>query len=257
MTQKCIFITGAASGIGLATARIFAERGWRVGLCDRDAAGLAPLAAELGASASVHAADVTDASALQQAIAGFSGGPDAPLDALFNCAGLVEMRRFDETPLSRLHAIVDVNINGVINGMHGGLANLRAATNARIVTMCSTSAIYGVPDLAVYSSTKFAVRALTEALNIEFQQYGIWVTDVLVSFVRTPMVVDAEHKARSVDILGIKVEPEQVAETVLAAVTGERRVHWFVTETDAAYAHMVDVAPWEERHMIARSITGY
>lgn len=255
MTDRSIFITGAASGIGRETARRFVAAGWRVGLSDRDARPLADLRDELGDRASLHVADVRDAEALAAAIAAFCENLDG-LNAIFNCAGILEMRAFAETGLARLKDIVDVNVIGVIHGMHAALPWLRKGRDPHIVNMSSVSAIYGIPEEAVYSASKFAVRGLTEALNIELEADGIWVCDVMVAYVATPMVIGPDSKAKSVDILGVNVKPVQVAETVYSAVTG-RQVHWFVTEADSGVAQRIDQTPWEDRRAFVKSITGF
>ena len=256
MTAKSILVTGAASGIGAATARLFAQAGWRIGLMDRARDALGTLAAEIGPEAHVFCADVTDHAEVAGAVAEFCRPSSGRLEALFNSAGIVDMRRFADIPLERLHAIIDVNFKGVVNCIHAALPSLKAAAGSHIVTMGSASGIYGVPDLAVYSASKFAVRGLTEALNIELEADGVWVSDVMVGYVSTPMVTGAAHVAKSVEILGINVTPEMVAETVLRAVNG-RQVHWFVTEGDAAIGSQVDATPWEERRTIMKSLTGY
>tara|TARA_R110000868_G_scaffold155949_11_gene382622 strand:+ start:2187 stop:2969 length:783 start_codon:yes stop_codon:yes gene_type:complete len=254
MSERSIFITGAASGIGREAARLFNAKGWRVGLCDRYASALAVLSAELGPRSSEHVVDVTDSEALRGAIEIFCGRDG--LDILFNCAGILEMRSFAKTPRERLVEVINVNVVGVINSIHHALPSLRRAADARIITMSSVAAIYGIPEEATYSASKFAVRALTEALNIELADEDIWVCDVMVAYVGTPMIHGAAHVAKSVDILGINVTPEQVAQTVFEA-TGERRVHWFVTDADAAVAAQVDATPWEERPTLMRAISGF
>ena len=251
---KSIFITGAGSGIGKETARRFATAGWRVGLSDVQLGTLESLRAELGECASIHAADVRDSSSISAALAGFCSS--GALDVLFNCAGILEMRSFGETSVERLHDVISVNVNGVINGIHAAMPFLRKADAAHIVSMSSVAAIYGVPEEAVYSASKFAVRGLTEALNIELEAEGIWVCDVMVAYVATPMVLAAETQAKSVGILGVNVQPTQVAETVYAAATG-RQVHWFVTEADRDVATQVDATPWEARREIMKSIAGF
>ena len=256
MTSKSIFITGSASGIGAATARLFAEKGWRVGLADRQERATRTLADDIGEQAQPFSIDVSDHNQVASALRQFCTASSGRLDALFNSAGILDMRRFDLTPLDRLHGIIDVNFKGVVNSIHAALPYLKAAGASHVITMGSTSGIYGAPDLAVYSATKFAVRGLTEALNIELEADGIWVSDIMVSYVSSPMVVSATHTAKSVEILGVHVTPEMVAQTALQAAQG-RQVHWFVTENDAAIGSQVDATPWEARRNIMKSLTGY
>ncbi len=78
----------------------------------------------------------------------------------------------------------------------------------------------------------------------------------MVSFVKTPMVEAAKAKAKSVELLGVNVTAQMVAEAVWNAVQG-RRVHWFATPADAAVAAQVDAMPWESRRDFAKSISGY
>lgn len=253
---RAIFITGAASGIGLATARLFASKGWQVGLCDLNEKGLAQVQSELGEPAQAFAADVLDADQLARAIAAFSEASHGRLDVLFNCAGLLDMRPFADTPLEKLYAVMDVNVKGVVNGIHAALPFLRQATDSRIITMSSAASIYGLPEHAIYCASKFAVRGLTEGLNIELEAEGIWVCDIMVAYVKTPMVLEADHPSKSIALLGVNVMPEQVAETVEKAVAG-KQVHWLVTEGDEEFAALFAATAWEDRPALARQITGY
>jgi short-subunit dehydrogenase len=93
--------------------------------------------------------------------------------------------------------------------------------------MASTSAEYGSPQHAVYSATKFFVRGLTEALNIEYRAHDIQVAAIYVAYVQTGMVFDAAVKPASIERLGVKITPQRVAQAVWRAVHG-RRVHWRV-----------------------------
>ena len=83
--------------------------------------------------------------------------------------------------------------------------------------MSSASAVYGQPELAVYSATKFAVRAITEALDIELRGKNIRVSDVMPSYVATNMVSSQTHRSKSLDRLGVKLNAEDVAEVVWKA----------------------------------------
>lgn len=250
-----IFITGAGSGIGAATARLFSQAGWRVGLADRDGGAVQALAEELGTGAYAFAVDVLDRDGLEVAITNFVGAT-GHLDVLFNSAGLIDMRPFVEAPLARMEAVLDVNIKGVINSISAALPFMSSPNPANIITMSSAAANHGVPDMAVYSASKFAVRGLTEALNIEFEPLGIWVCDIMVAFVDTPMLSKAEHRAKSIETRGIHVTPEMVAETVFKAAKG-RQVHWFVREEDHERSEQMRMTPREKRRDKMIASTGY
>ena len=133
-TAPTIFVTGAASGIGRQTARLFAQKGWRVGLADRNAAALEAVARECCPNAKGFVVDVLELSQLTAALSAFSGSGGA-LKALFNSAGILEMKPFAETDVARLQAIVDINVKGVINSISAALPFLKAHGDARIVTM--------------------------------------------------------------------------------------------------------------------------
>lgn len=251
---KTIMITGGASGIGSETARLFARNGWSVAIADRSGAAARALAEEIGPLAQAFEVDVMDPAALGAALEAFCGNEG--LDAIFNSAGLLDMRTFVDTPLARHHEIIDVNVKGVINSIHAALPFLRRKPGANVVTMCSTAAVYGLPEEGVYCASKFAVRALTESLNIEFESMGIWVSDIMVGFVNTPMVHTAEHVSKCLGLVGINVEPQDVAATVWRA-TQERRVHWFLSEWDAQYFDQINTSTQEERRSLARELTGF
>ncbi len=185
--RRSIFITGAASGIGRQTALLFAARGWYVGLADIDAEGLAQLAREIGVDhCRTLALDVTDVPQYRAAIDAFTRSTGGRLDVLFNNAGILRMGCNEDIPLAQQHLTLDINVKGVLNGIYCALPALRATPGAHIVTMCSTSALYGMPELAVYSASKHAVHGLTEALDLELERYGITVSDVMAPYVTHP-----------------------------------------------------------------------
>jgi NAD(P)-dependent dehydrogenase (short-subunit alcohol dehydrogenase family) len=224
--SRSIFITGAASGIGRETALLFARRGWRVGAADLDEGGLARLAAEIGEDRCFTARlDVRDLAAYRERIAAFGAWTGDRMDALFNCAGIMRMGPFMGMGVEEHVRTVEVNVIGVLHGIHTAFDLLAATPGSHIVTMGSASGIYGVPDLATYSASKFFVRGLTEALNIEFERHGITVTDLMPLYVDTPMVRSQEYKAGSLRTFGARLTPQQIAEIVWKAVHG-KRVHW-------------------------------
>jgi NAD(P)-dependent dehydrogenase (short-subunit alcohol dehydrogenase family) len=226
---QAIFITGAASGIGRETALLFASRGWLVGAMDVDEAGLERLAGEIGKIAEglclTGRLDVRDFAAYRDRVAAFGDWTGGRMDALFNCAGIMRMGPFDQVPIEEHVRTVQVNVIGVMHGIHASFPLLKATRGSHIVSMGSASGIYGVPDLATYSASKFFVRGLTEGLNIEFERHGITVTDLMPLYVDTPMVRTQEYRAGSLQTFGARLVPRQIAEIVWKAVHG-RRVHW-------------------------------
>ncbi|HVT35252.1 MAG TPA: SDR family oxidoreductase [Nevskiaceae bacterium] len=229
-TRKAIFITGAGAGIGRATALLFAARGWFVGLYDVDEAAVQKLAGELGANAVCGKLDVSDYAQFEAALVQFMRASGGRLDVMFNNAGIVAVANFEDLALARLHRLVDVNFKGVINGCHAALPHLKRTPGARVISMCSASAIYGAPSFAVYSATKFAVRGLTEALDVEWSRFGIRVMDVMPLFVNTPMVTEHfDSTPKSLERLGLKLQADDIARTVWKAATRPRwltHVHW-------------------------------
>ena len=225
---QTIFITGAGAGIGAETARLFARNGWIVGASDVNEAALGMLQRELGAEClSVHPADVRDRASVESAVRDFTARADGRLDALFANAGVLFMGPDETITPAQKDLLVDVNVKGVIHAIDAAFPFLRQTPGAHVVAMASTSAEYGSPQHAVYSATKFFVRGLTEALNIEYRGHGIQVSAIYVAYVQTGMVFDAEVKPASIERLGVKITPQRVAATVWNAVHGNR-VHWRV-----------------------------
>jgi len=223
---KSIFITGAASGIGRETALLFSKKGWFTGIYDVNASGIESLQSEIDKdNCMAGIMDVLNIDNVEKEIQAFAHRTSGRMDVLFNCAGILKMGMNETIRLADQHMIVDVNIKGVLNCIHFALPLLKATAGAHIINMASGSAIYGTPDLAVYSATKHAVRSLTEALDIELEPYGISLSDITPPYVRTPMVTDAPVKAYSIERLGIEVEPITVAKTVWKAAHG-RKLHW-------------------------------
>lgn len=225
MSRKSIFITGAASGIGRATAILFAKNGWYVGLFDIDDKALAELSKNIGEdNCCFLKTDVANPAEVKSAVAFFSAHTGGTMHALFNCAGILKIGRFNELALKDQSKIVDVNFTGVINCIHAAFELLKNTADAHIVNMCSTSALYGSPQLAVYAATKIAIHNLTQALSIEFEKDHITVCDITVPFVDTPMLKQAK-KSKSVKSLGIHLTPENIASLVWQAAHG-KKLHW-------------------------------
>ena len=258
MRAQTIFITGAVAGIGCETARLFHARGWQVGVYDVDAKGVECLLAELGPCASGGVLDVTDAEAFAQTLHHFAGH-HGRLDVLLNNAGIASVGDFESIDTGRHARIVDINLKGVINGCHAALPWLRQTPDSsRVINLASASAIYGTPGYASYSATKFAVRGLSEALNIEWQRYGIPVFDLLPVFVNTAMLTPMRGNA-IVRRLGVRLQASDVAATIwqVANTRRCRRVHWYVGMQARLMALANKYVPDFLNRAIMRAISGY
>ena len=211
--SKSIFISGAAQGIGAAIARLFYQQGYKVGIYDINADQAQTLAEQLGPNAKAGLLDVTNYAQWQSVLAEFTHWA-GELNILVNNAGVLYSGAFEKTDIQSHHRLIDINIKGVLNGCHAALPYLQHAKFARVINLSSASAIYGQADLASYSASKFAVRGMTEALDTEWQKYGIRVLDVMPLFVQTAMVKNMD--AGTIQNMGINLSPQDVAEQVLS-----------------------------------------
>jgi NADP-dependent 3-hydroxy acid dehydrogenase YdfG len=221
--RPAIFITGAASGIGLATAKRFARAGYFVGLADVKQTGLEAALAAIGADNGVTLPlDVRDRAQWARAIEAFGRATSGRCDVLFNNAGIGRYGWFEEIDPEEADLEVDVNIKGVINGAYAGLPLLKATPGSQLINMASCAGLYGPPRLAVYGATKFAVRGLSEALDAEFVRHGVKVKCIMPWYVETPILDSATRGSNASIRDGIGEQPvytaEDAAEVVYAAV---------------------------------------
>ena len=248
---ETVFITGAARGIGLALVRRFAAAGCSVGAVDVDEAGLLALkdeAAQRGWQVHTSIMDVTDVDAWHRALHEFAGGT-GKLDILVNNAGLLAAGQFADIPAARHRQQVDVNVTGVMFGCHTAFPYLRDTPGARVLNMCSASAIYGQAELASYSATKFAVRGLTEGLELEWEPHDITVIALWPLFVDTALLSGV--KTGTTDSLGVRLTADDVADAAWAALHRKTRitkVHFPVGRQTKAVYYLAQVAPtWANR----------
>ncbi|WP_299324148.1 SDR family oxidoreductase [Parasphingopyxis sp.] len=237
MTTQSIFITGAASGIGRAVAHYFGERGWFVGLADINDAGMEETAAGMQQGQfSIHHLDVTDRAQWKQVIEAFGERTGGRMDVLFNNAGIGIGGPLQEMSDEDIDKTIAINFTGVIDGTRAAFEMLRNTPDSCVLNTSSAAGIYGAAGLVVYSGTKFAVRALTEGLDIEFRPYGIRVRDLMPSFIETP-ILDGPLTGGNSSVrdmiadAGLEITPvSEVAEAAWIAVHGEK-VHTTVGKT--------------------------
>lgn len=183
-------ITGAASGIGRATAMELARAGCHLALADLNAAGLDSARKEaegLGVRVSTHRVDVSDLRAMEAFVAAViaeHGG----VNILINNAGVAATAPFEEQPLSDYEWLVGINFWGVVYGCKLFLPYLKRADEAHIVNISSMFGLTGIPTQTAYCATKFAVRGFTESLWVELSPLGIGVTSVHPGMIATNIV---------------------------------------------------------------------
>lgn len=226
--RKSIFITGAASGMGRETARLFHQKGWFVGGFDVNDAGLASLRDELGAdNCLVRRLDVTDREDYRAALKAFGAATGGKMDILYNNAGIGKGGPFADQPFEDVMAVVNVNFVGVLIGIHEALPLLKATQGSMCFTTSSSSATFGMPGIAVYSATKHAVKGLSEALSIEFKAFGIKVADVLPGLIDTPILPPGAVAGAPKEGMFRAIPPMEVAKVVWEAY-GSDKLHWYV-----------------------------
>jgi NAD(P)-dependent dehydrogenase (short-subunit alcohol dehydrogenase family) len=257
-SARALFVTGGASGIGLATAKLFAARGWRVGLADIDAAGLEKASAALPPGrVSAHPMDVRDRSAWEAALAEFAGG--GGIDVVFNNAGIAVGGRFVDNSADELERVVAINLMGVVHGAHAAYPYLRRTAGSCLLNTASAAAIYGTPGAVIYSATKFAVRGLTEALEGEWRADGIKVRSLMPSFIDTPLLdagVSGSNETVRQRVRAARLEftpVDEVAEAAWRAVHGDT-LHTIVGKTAERMRFAARWMPGRLRARMGRSL---
>ncbi|GGS01627.1 SDR family NAD(P)-dependent oxidoreductase [Streptomyces nojiriensis] len=222
LTGRTALITGAASGIGRATAVLLAEAGAHVHCADRDEQGLAETAAlvsKAGGAATVHPLDVTDRAALRAAVTAAG-----PLDIAAAIAGVMHTSSVLETTDEDLDRILDINFKGVLRTCQEATRSMIAAGRpGSVVTMASGAVDAAQPGLLCYSAAKAAVVQLTKTLATEAGPHGIRVNAVAPGWIRTPMTgrhsseVQERTEAAMVRMSPLRRvgEPEDIARAVL------------------------------------------
>ncbi|WP_055403431.1 MULTISPECIES: SDR family oxidoreductase [unclassified Mycobacterium] len=271
--MRSIFITGAGSGMGREGAKLFHAKGWRVGAVDRNADGLTTLQSELGAERLwTRRVDVTDKAALEGALADFCAeNPGGGLDMMWNNAGIGETGWFEDVPYEAAMRVVDINYKAVLTGAYASLPYLKRAPGSLMFSTSSSAGTYGMPRLAVYSSTKHAVKGLTEALSVEWHRHGVRVADVLPGLIDTGILTTTTNHSddglapRTADDVRASAPKKglfrlmpasSVAEVAWQAYQNPKRLHWYVPKGIRMIDLFKGLSPEFVRRSIVKSLPG-
>lgn len=225
---KVVVLTGAANGIGRATAAALASRGYRLGLIDRDAERLGETTERMrasGANIGASVADVTDADAVKSAVAAVEAEV-GPTDVLVACAGIGTMTHVPVLDTPGLRTMLEVNVLGVAHAIDAVLPGMIARGSGHLVGISSVAGFRGLPWMASYSASKAALWAYLEGLRPALKRRGIRITTVFPGFVRTGMTLDVPF-ARPVAMLSA----EQAAGYLVKAIEKRPRDYVFPFST--------------------------
>ena len=223
-----ILITGASSGIGAATARLFAAEGYRVILAARREDQLDALATEIRATGGEALVVPTDLTRLEQieALVSQSLAHFGQIDVLLNNAGLGRLNWLEKLELEKdIDFQIQVNLTGLIQTTQMVLPNMIARKQGHIINMGSIAGLIGTPTYSVYAASKFGLRGFTEALRREVGIHGIRVSGIYPGGVATEFGQKAGIKRKTgiSTPKSLKLSAEDVAQTVLRVVKKPRR----------------------------------
>lgn len=251
--KRCL-LTGAASGIGRATALKLAAEGAELYLTDRNEAGLAETVADaraLGADVAAHRAlDISD----YEQVAAFAadihdaiGGPTPSMDVVMNIAGVSAWGTVSQLEHRHWESMISINLMGPIHVIETFVPPMvRAGRGGRLVNVSSAAGLVALPWHAAYSASKYGLRGVSEVLRFDLARHGIGVSLVVPGAVKTPLVqtvdiagVDRDHPQVQKWVSrfgGHAVSPEHVADRILRGVRKNRYLVYTSPDIRALYA---------------------
>ncbi len=190
VTGKTVVITGAARGIGQATAKALLARGARVVIGDRDVDVLEQTVSGMSSLGPVsgHPLDVTDRESFAAFLDKARADGGGHIDVLINNAGVMPVGPFLEQSHQAIRSAIEVNFYGVLTGCQLVLPEMLKRRSGHIVNIASLAGLVAVPGQVVYAGTKFAVVGLSTALADEYAPHGVAVTAVLPTFTDTELI---------------------------------------------------------------------
>lgn len=220
LKDKVVVVTGAAGGIGLASALVFAEEGAKVVLADINLQEVEAHARQIGENALAVQVDVSNPESCQAmigaAIDGFGG-----VDILFNNAGIAGNRaRIGRASLDDWRRVIEVDLNGVFYGTRAAVEPMIKAGGGVIINTSSVDGLMGMASIAHYTSAKHGVIGLTKATALEYGKDNIRCVAVCPGFIETDMTETAftpeeQDGLRAMSPLGRGAKPEEVANLVV------------------------------------------
>ncbi len=249
LNGKTVLVTGAGSGIGRETALLAARRGADLVICDVNEGALVEVraqAADLGRNVLARRVDVSNREEMRS-LAEAVHADGGAVDLLVNNAGVGLVGGLLDTELEDWDWIVGINLMGVVNGCHFFLPKMiERGMGGHVANVSSMAGFHASPALVAYTTTKFAVLGLSEALREELRPHGIGVTAICPGIINTPITTNARARGAAADpkvreraVAFYKRRnygPDRVAENILKAVQRNRTVAPVAPEAWLSYA---------------------
>jgi NADP-dependent 3-hydroxy acid dehydrogenase YdfG len=216
LAGQVVAVTGAARGIGKATASALAREGMKVAIGDLDLAEARRAAEEIGSGVVALELNVTDRASFERFVEE-TEAKLGPLDVLVNNAGIMPVGPFLDEDDATAQRIVDIDLHGVILGMKIAMPGMLQRGRGHVVNIASQAGKVGIPGIATYAAAKHAVVGLTEATRLEFRGSGVEFSCVMPNLVRTELGTGVEMPR------GVKeLTPEDVADAIVHALQHNR-----------------------------------
>lgn len=224
LNDKVALVTGAASGIGLATVKSLLEAGAKVVMADRDEEALGRLTAELGENAIPQVTDLLDpasCAAMVPEVLEKTGR----IDILHCNAGTYIGGDLTEADPGAIDRMLNLNVNAVMKNVHSVIPHMSERGSGDIIVTCSVAGHFPVPWEPVYSGSKWAITCFVQTMRRQLNKQGIRVGQVSPGPVISALLADwPEENLRKAKESGSLIEPEEVADAVMYMLTRPRNV---------------------------------
>lgn len=216
---KVVIITGASSGIGEAVAKHLTAQGAKVSLAARRREKLDQIVQDIEQAGGAAKAFITDVTKKDDVDALVKNTLEAfgRVDVIFNNAGLMPLSRLENLHYDEWEKMIDTNIKGVLYGIGAALPVFKEQKSGHFINVSSVAGHRVGPGAAVYSATKFAVRAISEGLRQEVKPYNIRTTIISPGAIKTELpdtITDTKIKEVMQPVLDIAISPESIARAV-------------------------------------------
>ncbi|MDX1958661.1 MAG: SDR family oxidoreductase [Leptospiraceae bacterium] len=219
--NKTFLVTGAAGGIGKILTRRLLSKGAKVLACDLNLENLKIIQKELdsfSANLEIAKLDVTNEESWNKSIQVVQQ-KEWELYGIVNCAAILKPGYLDEAELSEIHRHIDINVKGTMIGSMLGARIFSKAKKGHIINIASLAGVAPIPGIALYSTSKFAVRGFTLALAMEMKPKNVSVTVICPDAVNTPMLdLQTNYKEAALTFSGTTLTPEEVVNEILSSL---------------------------------------